>query len=107
MSAPPLPPGRGSHMRSVSGGPPTSAPPTIRSHAPPPRTSSYGVAGNMRSAVADAGPVKRIPSPPPTSGQHKFPNSNDFPQPRKFERIARKYPSGKSRGSDFDLSVLG
>jgi hypothetical protein len=66
FGAPPLPPGRGSHGRSVSGGGGLGYPaaPTL----PPPRTSSYGGiggvmsgggagAGERRSAVK--GPVKR------------------------------------------------
>jgi hypothetical protein len=45
-----------------------------------------------------------VPSPPPAVGGYLFPT--DFPRPRPFERGARQYTSGRTRGSDFDLKVL-
>ncbi|KIM28552.1 hypothetical protein M408DRAFT_329341, partial [Serendipita vermifera MAFF 305830] len=102
---------------SSSSGPPVLPPLDSGAHArtgswsraasgAPPRSTSFGGA-NMRSAVAHAGYTKRIPSPPPMSGQYRFPASGDFPAPRAFDKTAKNYPSGRSKGTDFDLRVIG
>ncbi|CAK5275629.1 unnamed protein product [Mycena citricolor] len=75
--------------------------------APPPsrtRTVSAGATNGVNNARPPP-PRRKIPSPPPTVGSHTFPVS-DFPPPRPFGTQTHQYPSGRSRGSDFDLDSL-
>ncbi|KAF7352757.1 hypothetical protein MVEN_01242000 [Mycena venus] len=114
-AGPPAPPARVralSEVEPVAPKPTPPAPPGRASLAPPPvrqRTVSAGsqppVNGSNGINGRPAPPRRKIPSPPPNAGPHTFPVS-DFPPPRPFQQAVRQYPSGRSRGSDFDLGTL-
>ncbi|TFK55921.1 hypothetical protein OE88DRAFT_682532 [Heliocybe sulcata] len=101
--APPPPPGPSpARSRTVSAGAGLgSSTPSSLGRA----LSSIGNVNGVSKAPLVNGSDKKIPDPPAQVGPHTFPVS-DFPPPRPFKPTPKKYPSGRQKGNDFDLSAL-
>jgi hypothetical protein len=98
--APQPPPVNGvPRQRSVSGPPQRVASNSYQ--APPARAKSACVRQSNRTTDEQS----TEPPPPATSGNWTF-AVDGLPPPRHFERKMRQYGSGRTRGSEFELSVL-
>ncbi|KAJ7179097.1 hypothetical protein C8R46DRAFT_1187538 [Mycena filopes] len=112
-TGPPAPPARVRALSEAEPIAPRAVPPAPgrASLAPPAvrqRTISAGspsVNGSNGINARPPAPRRKIPSPPPNAGPHTFPVT-DFPPPRPFQQASRQYPTGRAKGSDFDLGAL-
>ncbi|KAF8558757.1 hypothetical protein OG21DRAFT_1595063 [Imleria badia] len=102
-AAPPLP---GQSPARANLAPPPQRTRVVSSPSEAPSRPSTTVPNRQVNGTRPSAPTRRIPSPPPEAGSHKFPTSSEFPPPRKFVPETKQYGGGRQRGSDFDLSTI-